>query len=91
MDNPLPHGEAKNAPIAVAQISHDSREGMSSLQGKVCMDVQDNHYMNVTPQSLSNEDVSTRRMPSHVSGKRDSLLSLDLSISPHGMDSTLRH
>ncbi|XP_011079270.1 uncharacterized protein LOC105162828 isoform X2 [Sesamum indicum] len=44
MDNPFhfPHGTAeKSAPFAVAQTFQDSREEMSSLQGKVCMDDKD--------------------------------------------------
>ncbi|KAI3446626.1 hypothetical protein Pfo_003291 [Paulownia fortunei] len=84
----FPHGIAKNTPTAVAQFFQDSHE-MSSLEEKVCMDVQDNHHINVRPESLSNEDVNTRRMPSDVSGKRSSVSLLDLSISPPGSTSQI--
>ncbi|KAL8460161.1 hypothetical protein ACS0TY_031898 [Phlomoides rotata] len=82
-DNPL-HGEAKSTPTAAAtQPFQDSREEMPLLQEKVCIDIQDNHQIDVRPRNLSDEDVNSRGTPSDVSGKRDLQLLLDLSITPH--------
>ncbi|PIN08602.1 hypothetical protein CDL12_18821 [Handroanthus impetiginosus] len=62
-----PHGTAKNATSAVAQLFQDSPD--ASLQGNVRVDVQDSNDINVRSQSLSNEVENARR--------------LDLSISPN--------
>lgn len=56
-------------------------------QEKVCIDIQGNHHIDVRPPNLSDEDVNNRGTPSDVSGKRDLQLLVDLSITPHGMDS----
>lgn len=82
-DNPL-HGEAKKSPTAAAQLF---QEEMPLLPEKVCIDIQDNHHIDLRPRNLSDEDVNSRGTPSDVSGKRDLQL-LDLSITPHDMDST---
>lgn len=90
-DNPqhFPHGEAVDSPNAATDCSQDSQEQM--LHQKICMDVQDNHHINVTTQRLSNKDVKSRLMHSDLSGKGGSVLSLDLYIPPHGMNSKPRH
>lgn len=76
----FPLGEAVDAPNAAARCCEDSGEEQM-IQQKVCMDVHDYHHL--TTQRLSDEDVMTRRMHSDVSGRGDSLLSLDLTIPPH--------
>ncbi|KAL9150969.1 hypothetical protein ABFS82_11G023500 [Erythranthe guttata] len=74
----LPQETATDTPADVAQV-----EILSSLQGNVSMDAQNNnHHINdKKPENISNDDVATVRVRSDTSGKKDSLLSLDLSIS----------
>lgn len=45
----------------------------------------------MTNQTLSDEDVKNRCMPSDVTERIDSALSLDLSVPPCGMNSQPRH
>ncbi|XP_057767318.1 uncharacterized protein LOC130987705 isoform X2 [Salvia miltiorrhiza] len=82
-DNPqhFPHGEAAVSPNAAAHCRQDSQEQME--QQKVCIDVQDNHHINVATQRLPNEDVMSRITNSDVSGRGGSIMSLDLSVPPH--------
>ncbi|KAL7134357.1 hypothetical protein ABFS83_11G021700 [Erythranthe nasuta] len=74
----LPQETAKDAPADVAHA-----EVLSSLQGNVSMDAQNNnHHINdKKPENISNDDMATVRVRSDASGKKDSLLSLELSIS----------
>lgn len=61
------------------------------LQQKVCIGVLYNHHINLTTQRLSNEDVKSRITHSDVSGRGGSVMSLDLTVPPHGMNSKPRH
>ncbi|KAL7093109.1 hypothetical protein ACP275_11G022800 [Erythranthe tilingii] len=76
----LPQDTAKDTPADVAR-----EEILSSAQGNDSMDAQNsNHHINdVKPENIPNDDVDTVKVPSDASGKKDSLLPLDLSISPH--------
>ncbi|KAH6828620.1 hypothetical protein C2S53_006618 [Perilla frutescens var. hirtella] len=74
----FPRGEAEDASNAASHCCQDSM-----TQQKVRMDVQDHHHINVTTQRLSDGDVMSRRMHRDVSGRGDSLLSLDLTTPPH--------
>lgn len=83
----VPDGTDTNAPPGVAESLQDSHvELQSSIKGKLPEDVPDNHHRNVIPQSSRNNDLNSR-----TSGNTAPPLSLDLSVSSHGIDSTLKH